>query len=167
MSDLREYVRESNAIEGVYEESAVEETLEAWEFLREQGVLTHESVKHAHKLIMWNREPNIAGIYGDQRHQVYVDSGRPPHPVAIEPKMETLFSWSPANQLEAIKWHIAFEQIHPFPDGNGRIGRLLYRWHCTELDVAPLIWRESDREAYLALVQSSVDLERANDGDRE
>jgi fido (protein-threonine AMPylation protein) len=72
-----------------------------------------------------------------------------------------------ADQLEAINWHIAFEQIHPFPDGNGRIGRLLYRWHCTELDVAPLIWRESDREAYLALVQSSVDLERANDGDRE
>jgi Fic family protein len=41
---------------------------------------------------------------------------------------------------EAIKQaHIEFEGIHPYEDGNGRIGRMLLNWHRLQSGLAPLI----------------------------
>ena len=38
--------------------------------------------------------------------------------------------------MEKIKqWHIDFEYIHPFEDGNGRVGRLLYLIHTILLEL--------------------------------
>lgn len=156
MTNLREYIRESNAIEAVHEESAIEETLEAWEYLQDIEDLSHKSVQRTHELIMRNREPDIAGVYRD--HQAYILGGqRPTHPVAIESEMETLLAWEPADPLAAIEWHVAFEQIHPFGDGNGRTGRLLYFWHCQQLDADPVVWRAEDREGYYDLFEATVD----------
>ncbi len=156
MVELREYFRESNAIEDVHEESAVDDTIEAWEYISGVDELTHGVVQQAHEHILRNRQPGIAGEYRDIR--VYIDSHRPPPPVVVRSEMDKLLTWSPADPLEAIEWHIAFERIHPFADGNGRIGRVLYLWHCRQLDVTPILWRAEDRQGYYDLFQTTVDL---------
>jgi len=109
---------------------------------------------------MESRQPHLAGEYRDVQVWVAGSDATPPPPVAIKAEMEQLLSWTPADPLEAIEWHIAFEHIHPFEDGNGRIGRLLYLWHCLEdLAVDPVIWRADDRAGYYDLFQSSIDVD--------
>lgn len=159
MFQLRDYFRESNAIEDVHDESAVDATAEAWDYLSEQDELTNSVIQTDHELIMESRQPHLAGEYRGVQVYVAGSDATPPPPVAIEAEMERLLSWTPADPVEAIEWHIAFERIHPFEDGNGRIGRLLYLWHCLEhLEVDPIIWRADDRGGYYDLFQSTIDV---------
>jgi len=155
MVELREYFRESNAIENVHEASAIDATMDAWEVIRDEDRLSHELIKAGHREILKDRQPDIAGEY--RTVQVQVGESRPPPPAAVEYEMETLLAWDPADPIEAIEWHVAFEQIHPFADGNGRIGRLLYLWHCRALGIEPVVWRAADRDGYYDLFQTSVD----------
>ena len=38
-----------------------------------------------------------------------------------------------------IAFHVAFETIHPFQDGNGRVGRLIMLKECLKHDIVPFI----------------------------
>ena len=153
---VREFIRESNAIENVTTEAAVESSMDAWEFLCEQPELTHYVVQEAHEYILEDLQPDIAGEYRDIA--VHIGGDVAPPPQVVRPQMDTLLKWKPDSSLEAIEWHIAFEHIHPFADGNGRIGRLLYLWHCKELDITPIIWRADDRQGYYELFGSEIDI---------
>jgi Fic family protein len=146
MADKKEFFRESNAIEDVYSEQALEESLEAWEYLKQQDELEHHIVKETHHMIMRNRQVDIAGEYRDV--QVYVGDHTPPPPEVVRMKMQELLQVEPETAEEAVKWHISFETIHPFQDGNGRIGRMIYYWHCRQLGVEPELWTADERQKY-------------------
>lgn len=47
-----------------------------------------------------------------------------------------------------LDFHVRFERIHPFQDGNGRIGRLLMFWQCLQSDIVPFIITEDLRLFY-------------------
>ncbi|CAA6825093.1 MAG: Cell filamentation protein Fic [uncultured Sulfurovum sp.] len=58
---------------------------------------------------------------------------------------------------EMASFHIKFEQIHPFTDGNGRVGRLLMAFQYIQNDlIPPLILNDNRREYFDALLQSSL-----------
>jgi len=60
--------------------------------------------------------------------------------------------------LRIAEQHARFERIHPFTDGNGRVGRLLANWSLVQADYPPMIIRYQQRDLYLR------SLERADQG---
>ena len=74
----------------------------------------------------------------------------PPYLIAQE--MENLLYRFKSNDMslkDVAEFHILFERIHPFADGNGRIGRLLIAYQAIQNDIIPPLIRNEDRKEYL------------------
>ena len=88
-----------------------------------------------HELIVKNtlKEELKAEIGKYRALQVYIRGTNwlPPKPSEVPKEMQVLLSWYSKNKgklhplILAAYFHSAFETIHPFVDGNGRVGRLL------------------------------------------
>src|SRR3989344_3952701 len=96
--------------------------------------VSHELLLEWHKEIFGETKPDIAGKY--RNYLVRVGSYIAPHWNEIKPTMSQIIEFvnkSKLNPVElAARAHYTFESIHPFGDGNGRIGRLLMNhilWH--------------------------------------
>ena len=92
-------------------------------------------------------------------------------PEKVKEEMEKLINWFNENKERyhplklAALFHGKFEQIHPFEDGNGRVGRFLINIILANAKYPPLIIRKSQRLAYLTTLEKfdknySRDLER-------
>jgi Fic family protein len=49
---------------------------------------------------------------------------------------------------DIIRFHCRFEQIHPFQDGNGRVGRLILFKECIKNGITPFIIDEEHKQFY-------------------
>lgn len=97
--------------------------------------LSKELMLKIHKLVVQNTlKPELKDQIGKYRTlQVYIrgTDWLPPKPGEVPKEMGYLLSWYSKNKKKlhplilTAYFHSAFETIHPFVDGNGRVGRLL------------------------------------------
>ena len=57
--------------------------------------------------------------------------------------------------LVATWFHHRFVQIHPFPDGNGRVTRALVTWLLIEHDHLPIVVTRHDRNDYIDALEAA------------
>lgn len=79
-------------------------------------------------------------------------------PQDVQKRMKALLAEYNANKKasfdDILDFHVQFERIHPFQDGNGRVGRLLMFWQCLQNNIAPFIITEELRMFYYRGLQN-------------
>ena len=94
------------------------------------------------------------GEYKSRQNMVAdIDTVRPDE--VSERMRELIASYERGDEItlsELAAFHAEFEHIHPFQDGNGRVGRMLLFKECLRQGIVPVIIRDSDKaEYYMAL----------------
>jgi len=58
------------------------------------------------------------------------------------------------------EFHILFERIHPFADGNGRVGRLLMAYQAIQNNIIPPLIKNENRGQYLKAINDKKELSK-------
>lgn len=115
--------------------------------------LNIESILFFHKMLISNIDDDISGRFRKQYEFVRIGTHIAPAPEHIEAMMDTAVLEYSSNHsayfLEKIsQFHLNFESIHPFNDGNGRIGRVLINYQLMQLGFPPIIIRDKEKTIY-------------------
>lgn len=115
--------------------------------------LTEFVIKNIHSLVLMNK-PEDKGVYRRVPVRIMGALTEPVQPYMIEPKITELLAKnekrkSKMNIIERIaRFHLEFESIHPFIDGNGRTGRLLMNFELMQNGYPPINVKFTDRKRY-------------------
>ena len=115
--------------------------------------LDESAIKDIHALVLMNDREN-KGTYRRVAVQIMGTSHVPTPPYLVEEQMQQLLAChertkTQAHVLMAIAlFHLRFESIHPFIDGNGRTGRLLMNLELMKAGLLPVNIKFADREQY-------------------
>jgi len=113
--------------------------------------LTEWVIKQIHSLVLMNDRQN-AGVYRSVPVTISGAVHTPPQPYLIQSQIEQLFDDYKKDTRQAIEkiaeFHLRFEGIHPFIDGNGRTGRLIINFELMKAGYLPVNIKYSDRVKY-------------------
>lgn len=122
--------------------------------IRKKFRLEHADIIRMHKMLMKDIDDERTGYKTIPNYLVGREVETAP-PEKVEDEMSKLIDWANKNpnrlhplQLSA-DFHGKFEKIHPFEDGNGRVGRFLSNVILVNNGYPPLIIRKSQRIAYI------------------
>ena len=118
--------------------------------------LTEKMIKEFHKILKDGTSDSRKEWFnvGDYKQiSNTIGSGmKTTSPQNVEKDMRKLMEWyNNLKQItikEIIEFHYRFESIHPFQDGNGRIGRLIMFKECLKNNIIPFIIQDTDKLFY-------------------
>ena len=123
--------------------------------------ITESHIKQLHSILKGNtsdgkKEWFAVGDYKKLPNEVGgIDTAQPEDVHRCMKEMLDKFNGNSNIAFEDIlDLHVQFERIHPFQDGNGRIGRLLMFWQCLKHNVVPFIITEELRLFYYRGLQN-------------
>ena len=115
--------------------------------------LDKDLILRLHQMLIGGIDDAIAGRFRRQGEYVRVGTHIAPAPEHVEPMMDHLLveysSDLSSYFLDKIaRFHLDFETIHPFCDGNGRLGRVIINFQFLQAGLPRTIIRNSDKERY-------------------
>lgn len=163
------YIFETNTLGITAENTRIDDILETVNHFRcidyiivhATEKITEPHVKQLHSILKNNtsdsQKPWFAvGDYKRLANEVGGEETVQPHDV--HKRMKTLLAEYNANKHvtfdDILDFHVQFERIHPFQDGNGRVGRLLIFWQCLQSGIVPFIITEELRIFYYRGLQN-------------
>ena len=173
---LTEYTYNSNAIEGntltlretdmvlrglTIDQKSLKEHLEVighkeafdfvTELVKEKCEINERVIKQIHYLVLADKKDD-RGVYRRVPVRIMGAAHETAQPYLIVTKMEELLRNYLASEEHIVtklaRFHIEFEGIHPFIDGNGRTGRLLVNLELMKAGYPPIDIKFTDRIAY-------------------
>lgn len=161
--DQTRYIYETNTIGIVDEAVRVDDIIETTNHFRcidfiidkANANLSETLIKQLHYLLKSGTSDSrkdwfAVGEYKKLPNEVGGMDTTMPEDVAEE--IKSLLTWY--NSLEnvtledIIEFHVRFEKIHPFQDGNGRVGRLIMSKECLKNNIVPFIIDENHKLFY-------------------
>lgn len=121
------------------------------ELVQEKAPLSERVIQQIHYLVLADKKDD-RGVYRRVPVRIMGAQHEPVQPYLIRPMMEQLLADFAASQEHIVtklaRFHIEFEGIHPFIDGNGRTGRLLVNLELMKAGYPPIDIKFTDRMAY-------------------
>ena len=121
------------------------------ELVKDKVPMSESIIKQIHYLVLADKKDD-RGVYRRVPVRIMGAQHEPVQPYLIQPKMEQLlidFAESTEHIVTKLaRFHIEFEGIHPFIDGNGRTGRLLVNMEFMKVGFPPINIKFTDRIAY-------------------
>lgn len=161
--DQTRYIYETHSIISNKEETIsindVNETLNHFRcfdyILENVNILTEELIKEIHKILKTNTLDSLqdwfkVGEYKLRPNTVGGKRTTPPSKVKGEMR-KLLKEYNEKENItfdDIIEFHYNFESIHPFQDGNGRVGRLIMFKECLRNNIVPFIIDEKYKAFY-------------------
>jgi excisionase family DNA binding protein len=121
------------------------------ELVKEKVPLNERVIKEIHYLVLADKKDD-RGVYRKVPVRIMGAHHEPAQPWLIEPEMKELLRRYAEGEEHIVtklaRFHIEFEGIHPFIDGNGRTGRLLVNLELMKAGYPPIDIKFTDRAAY-------------------
>ena len=118
-------------------------------------MLTEEIIKKLHFILKHDTKDSTLDWFavGDYKKRPNVVGGRETtKPKNVPTRMKSLLDGYNAKQPvtinDIIAFHAEFEQIHPFQDGNGRVGRLIALKECLRHNIVPFLIEDRKKMFY-------------------
>ena len=142
----------------IYEAINHKKALElVFEYLKDNTDINEKFIKDINETI----NKDIKDTEGYRKVQVFIRGSEhiPPEPEKI-PNLMNYYIYNYNNDEQEIfekiaKYHIEFEKIHPFEDGNGRTGRLLLNYELLKNNLAPIVIAKEDRVKYFEYLRNN------------
>ncbi len=117
--------------------------------------LSEEIIKKLHYILKHDTKDSTLAWFavGDYKKRANMVGGRETaKPVDVPERMKALLAVYNARKNvmidDIIAFHADFEYIHPFQDGNGRVGRLIALKECLRHNIVPFIIEDSKKSYY-------------------
>ncbi|GBF10729.1 Fic family protein [Tepidibacillus sp. HK-1] len=122
------------------------------ELVQKKVPISEKVIKEIHSLVLMDRRED-RGIYRRVPVTIMGAIHTPPEPYLVPVQMEQLIMhYEQLSSLHVVErtaiFHLEFETIHPFIDGNGRTGRLLLNYELMKEGYLPINIKYGDRKRY-------------------
>lgn len=122
------------------EEKLSEDMIKRFHFILKEGTLTDEE-----------KEWFVVGDYKKKKN--FVGNITTSLPSEVAKDMQNLLDWyekiDNKRVEDIIEFHVRFESIHPFQDGNGRVGRMIMFRECLYNDIMPFYIEDRNKDFYI------------------
>ncbi len=155
----------------VYEAKNLARVMEYLKTKVHEGEVNRELIIFLHKMLLSGINDKIAGRFRQGNEYVRIGSFIALAPKHIEKRIDELLLEYKSSVIsffleKIVKFHLEFETIHPFVDGNGRIGRALINYQLLRLGFPAIIIRDKEKQKYYQSFQEYRDSKKTDLGNR-
>lgn len=133
------------------EQSLTQELIKRFHYELKCGVF--EDRANGYAIGDYKKRPNMIGVY------------RTVKPENVSTEMENLLNWYKVQDVDLgvlAEFHVRYESIHPFQDGNGRTGRLIIFRECLKNGLVPFVIEDVNRNEYIEALKEYREIHSAD-----
>ena len=152
----KQYIKKTTEKKEIIE---VNNAIKAFELIRGDNFkLNQRSIIELHKLVTCG----LGVETGYKKANIIVNNKETVLPKDVRKSMSELLIWQKTRQkkklhpfIRAVIFHNRFEYIHPFTDGNGRVGRLLFVWMLLKSGYGVILFKNKNRISYFSALDQA------------